>query len=469
MNAFAALQTARGDVMPTLATQDLATWSGGTWTSHPGMETNGVCQDSRSILPGQLYVALRGERFDGHEFIQDAVRNGAVAALVEQGGETRVVNLPCLVVGDAHRALQDIAAGYRRTWEQEWTFGITGSVGKTTCTALLARLLETAGSTSRTLGNYNNHIGVPLSLLAADAEARFSVFEAGMNRPGEIAPLAELISPNAVVMMPVGCAHREQFESEEGIAHEKSELLKRVDPAGFSVLHRDLAWFDLLSAASPARIVSVALNGEADWTVAGTAKETDLLYRGQRMLTVRPSIPADFMIRNILVTVAAAHEAGIPLAPLRPVIEQFVPPGQRWKKQTLRGVEMIDDAYNANPLSMAAALAALEPEPEGRTWAVLGEMAELGEEAEEKHRALGAAFKNLPHHCLAVGPRAEWILDGAREAGVPEERLGYAADRESALHVLRARTSEGDQILLKASRSAGFEHIGTAWKQMEAN
>jgi len=444
--------------------EQLAAWTYGFWTSLPSQGVSGVTQDTRNLSEGDLYVALRGHNFDGHHFLSSAFESGASAALVDVAWvKEHGCDFPCLVVPDTHQALTQLAQNYRSSWSSK-VIGVTGSVGKTTVKELIAQMLATQGRVCLTPGNYNNDIGVPLSILGATGKEDFGVFEIAMNQPGEIGPLTDLVHPRVGVVTPVGSAHVGQFEDEEAVASEKAALVERVDRNGFCVLSADLPWFDLLSSKSAAPVVTVALEGEANWTGRWTDEGFEIRLEDNPVLTCSLPVRAEFMARNVLLATAVACRLGVGVKEMKQAIESFQAPGMRWAQSSIRGIEWINDSYNANPLSMQAALEALDRlSVPGKKWAVLGGMRELGDHEQRAHEELGASLLHYPNHCVAVGACANWIVEGALSAGVPAHRIHLADCHADAVALLRDLVNEGDAVLLKASRAERLEQILDQW------
>ncbi len=454
-----------------LNAKNLACWSGGVWSGRaPAEGASGVAIDTRALQPGELFVALPGSRSDGHSFVGEAFARGAVAALVQAGRLPDAPQSgPLLVVNDPEAALRRLAAGLRAVHPATFV-GITGSVGKTTVKELLASMLETEGPTARTPGNWNNAIGLPLSLLRLHRLHRFGVFELGMNRPGEIGPLSDLLCPHHAVMTPIGPAHLEAFGSVQGIAEEKANLLSRVPADGMAVLWRDDRWFDLLRDACACNVRTVSL-GEpgADWIGQAVGREGLRILeveRGEEVELPCP-VPGAFFQVDLLLAAAMARGLGVDWAQIARAVETYTPVGPRWQTETQAGILFVNDAYNANPTSMAAALRAFGEMPvRGRRWLVLGTMRELGEGSHKFHLEIGRKAAAVPGaYFLATGTQAEAMAEGARAAGLPEDRLVICADAEAAAHRLLQEASRGDAVLLKASRGDALDQVLTIWKQ----
>ena len=247
--------------LPCFTPESLAVWTAGTWEGSP-VPVCGVSNSGQQITPGALYVAIQGERLDGHDFVAQAAQNGAAAAMVRRDWSGRGGRaLPLLRVDDTRAALSAAAAHYRRTW-QTVVAGVTGSVGKTTTKELIAAFFRADGSTAATVGNLNNDLGLPLSLLATSTGVRRGIFELGSNHPGEIGALSRVLQPDAAVVTAVGPVHIEHFGTVEAIASEKADLLRAVPAGGFVVLDADGAQFDYLRSQSRARVVAVSLARE---------------------------------------------------------------------------------------------------------------------------------------------------------------------------------------------------------------
>jgi UDP-N-acetylmuramoyl-tripeptide--D-alanyl-D-alanine ligase len=431
-----------------------------------------VSIDTRTLQAGQLYVAIPGERYDGHEFVEQAFVRGAAAACVASG-KTGVMpaGRALLVVDDTKKALAAMAGGYRRTLAME-TVAVTGSVGKTTVKEMLADMLATGGPTARTRGNWNNDIGLPLSLLATERDARHGVFELGMNHPGELAPLCRLLRPRTGVVTTVGPVHMEFFRSVEEIAREKASILEELPADGLAVLSRDETFFGLLRSHAPCRVVTTSLGGPADFTA------TRMDGPGHRFVVRGPDggegsftigIPGDFIVRDALYAIAVGRSRGLSWETLSETLRNFQPPGMRWRRETFHGVTFINDAYNANPVSMRAALQAFAgEEARGGKWLVLAGMRELGGREQAEHEELGEAVaQGSWEGLICVGPLARGIADGAARAGMPAARIFHCADQAQAAALLTARVRPGDFVLLKASRGEQVETVLEGWKKRQ--
>ncbi|MFG3255861.1 UDP-N-acetylmuramoyl-tripeptide--D-alanyl-D-alanine ligase [Streptomyces sp. NPDC048172] len=431
--------------------------------------TGPVVIDSRQVGPGSLFAAFAGERVDGHDFARGAVESGATAVLA-----TRPVGVPSIVVDDVTAALGALA---RHTVGQLGTrvVALTGSSGKTSTKDLIAQLLERIGPTVWPPGSFNNEIGLPLTALRADADTRHLVLEMGARGIGHIRYLAELTPPRIGVVLNVGTAHIGEFGGREQIAEAKGELvevLPTAEDGGIAVLNAD---DPLVRAMAPRTRARVTLFGEdADADVR--AENVRLTERGTPAFTLHtPTGCGDVTMRlygehhvsNALAAAAVAHELGMPAGDIATALSE-AGTLSRWRMEVTEradGVTVVNDAYNANPDSMRAALRALAAMGSGRrTWAVLGEMAELGDEALAEHDAIGrlAVRLNVSKLVAVGGQEAAWLDMGAKNEGSWGEESVHVSDAEAAVDLLRGELRAGDVVLVKASRSVGLESVAEA-------
>jgi UDP-N-acetylmuramoyl-tripeptide--D-alanyl-D-alanine ligase len=450
---------------------EFAAWTGGDAQALP-TTFRGVTQDTRQVTPGCLYVALRGERFDGHDFVAQAFQKGAVAALVEKAWRApeEAVGWPLIRVSDTRRALAEAA----RAWRLRQTariVGITGSSGKTTVKEMTAALCSGGGPVCATRGNLNNEIGLPLSLLTLGAETVYGIFEVGTNHPGEIAALAEVLRPEIALISSIGCAHIEHFGSQEAIALEKGDLLRALPRSGAAVLCRETACFEHLAACSAAPVVTASLvTREADYYGEPVDLSVGRMRVSERatgeQIELCCGLPGEHNASNLLLAFAAARTAGVPAAAAAEGLARMVLPGMRWAVSERGGVTVVNDAYNANPQSMRAVLSTFMQMPcGGRRIAVLGDMLELGAHAESLHRELGRVVAALaPDEVIGVGQdTSRYVADEAVKCGYPAVRVTCCADAAAAAAAMRGRVRTGDSVLLKASRGMRLEQVLDAW------
>lgn len=433
------------------------------------VEIRGVSIDSRSIKEGELFVALRGDRFDGHDYVPEAIRKGAWGALVERHAlDSKFSSLGglrnILPVEDTLLALQEMAHLHRKKFSIP-VAGITGSNGKTTTKEMLAGILKQKGPVLKNEGNLNNHIGVPLTLLKMAPGHRAAAVEMGMSAPGEIDLLARLVSPDIGVITNIGPAHLEFLGSMDKVAEAKGELLENLKPGGTAVLNADDRYFETLKKKSNTRVLTFGIDARADVHASDIRQEKDhtdftLLADGSRA-TVRLRAVGKYNVYNALAAAAAAIAAGMSVDAVKYGLDDFAPVAMRSEVKSIKGRTVLADYYNANPASMEAALSALISLAAGRkAVAVLGDMLELGNSAVEAHREIGRAAGRLGVKVIiAVGALAEYILKGARAAGIPNDCLFAAGSHAEAADLLTRHSRNGDVVLVKGSRGMKMEKI----------
>ncbi len=415
----------------------------------------GVGIDSRTIGCGNLFVAVTGPRFDGHDYAAAALARGASAVLLERQVSDAA---PALLVEDARMALGRLG----RWWRQQvnpWVVGITGSNGKTTVKQMLHAILSRVADTAATEGNLNNDLGVPLTLCRLRHGQRYAVVEMGANHAGEIASLAALAQPDVAVLTNAGPSHLEGFGSVEGVAHAKGELFQALPAGGVAVINADDAYAGLWrKLAAGRRIIDFGIEHEA--AVRGDVSAADGAMRVEPPagdFTLRLRVPGVHNCRNALAATAAALAFETPLDAIRGGLESFQPAGRRLELHAaIGGARIIDDSYNANPLSLAAAmdvLVAAGDEP----WLVLGDMGELGEQAEALHaeagrRARGCGVRRLFTLGSLSAAAAREFGDGAR----------HFDDVQALIAALRQDLEPGVTVLIKGSRSMGMERVAGA-------
>ena len=438
---------------------------GGTLHGDGSARVSGrVTVDSRTLGAGDLFVALPGERVDGQDFLPEAARAGAAGALVARADDA----LPCVVVADPLAGLGRLAADVhaRLTAGGLRTVGLTGSSGKTSTKDLLGQVLAGAGATVSPPGSYNNDIGLPLTVLDADDRTAYLVLEMGARGPGHIARLCALAPPQVGVVLNVGSAHLGEFGSADGVAQAKGELVEALPAGGTAVLNADDPRVLGMAARTRARVVTTGRRGDADVRAADVVLDEQARARftlaaaGERV-PVALQVVGEHQVANALSAAAAALALGMAPAGVAAGLSAATP-RSRWRMEVTRrpdGVTVVNDAYNANPESMRAALAALVGLPGRRRIAVLGGMAELGPGAPAEHERLGrdAAAADLDV-ILAVGPDAVGIAHGAVAAGRrAREESVHVPDRTAARELLDGLLRPGDVVLVKASRSHGLE------------
>ncbi|MCA0143578.1 UDP-N-acetylmuramoyl-tripeptide--D-alanyl-D-alanine ligase [Blastococcus sp. LR1] len=448
-----------------LTPAEIAEATGGRLEGDAGAAVTGaVTLDSRAVGVGDLFVAVPGERVDGHDFLAAAAAAGAVAALVTRP----VPDLPCVVVDDPVVALGRLASAVhqRLTASGLRTLGITGSSGKTSTKDLLGQVLAAAGPTVSPPGSYNNDIGLPLTVLSADEATRFLVLEMGARGIGHIARLCAVARPQVGVVLNIGSAHLGEFGSADVIAQAKGELVEALPEDGTAVLNADDPRVIGMAPRTAARVLATGRAAEADVRATGvtlddSARARFTLVAAGEEHPVALQVVGEHQVANALSAAGAALAVGMAPAQVAAALSA-AGPRSRWRMELTRrddGVTIVNDAYNANPESMRAALAALAGLPAERRIAVLGGMAELGPDADDEHERLGRdAVAAGVDVVVAVGPDALGIAGGATAAGRREgEESVHVPDRAAGLALLEEVLRPGDVVLVKASRSYGLE------------
>ncbi|ARO14923.1 UDP-N-acetylmuramoyl-tripeptide--D-alanyl-D-alanine ligase [Ketogulonicigenium robustum] len=445
---------------------------------------DGISIDTRTLQPGDLFVALAASR-DGHDFVQAALEKGAAGALVARIPAGVANDAPLLIVDDVLAALEAMGRAARARTKAK-VIAVTGSVGKTSTKDMLRTVLAHFGRTHASEASYNNHWGVPLTLARMPADTEFGVFELGMSHPGEIGPLSRMVQPHVGVITTVAAAHFEAFGSLEGIAHEKAAIFEGLLPKGTAVVNGDLAVTPILVAAAKARGARVVTFGEQG---ADHHRLLDVRVRGGVTVGTGRAWRTPFHLKvnsagrhfavNALAVLAAVSAVGVDRARALVALGDWTPPAGRGMRQVIaldalregRSFELIDDAYNANPTSMAAALDVLAlSEPvdgvgrmmRGRRVAVLGDMLELGPEEMALHAALAdnAALQKADV-VICVGPRMK-----ALHAALPPEDAYWFAAPEDVLPHLNRIADAGDVVLIKGSKGSRVSIIVDALRKL---
>jgi UDP-N-acetylmuramoyl-tripeptide--D-alanyl-D-alanine ligase len=448
--------------MTPLSLAELSAVTGGRLAggADPGAVVTAVVTDSRDARPGSLFVAVAGERVDGHSYAAAAVRSGAVAVLA-----SRAVDVAAVVVPDPVSALGLIARASLDHLPATTVVGVTGSAGKTTTKDVIAALLSPSGPTVAPVGSFNNEIGHPLTVLRADASTRFLVLECSARGIGHIAHLCRIAPPRVGVVLNVGTAHVGVFGGRDAIARAKGELVEALPREGVAILNADDERVAAMASRTAARVVRVGAAGDYRAAevrlVDGRATFTIVTPAGSAPVRLR--LYGEHMIGNALAAAAVAVELGVGLDDVAERLSAATVVS-RWRMEVTDrpdGLTVVNDAYNANPDSVAAALRALGGIAAGRrTWAVLGEMAELGDDAPEAHVAAGRYAASVGvTEVLAVGPAAAGIAEGA---GRGSTRARAVPDVAAALTVLLGEATAGDVVLVKGSRVAGLERVAAA-------
>ncbi|MEV7137705.1 UDP-N-acetylmuramoyl-tripeptide--D-alanyl-D-alanine ligase [Streptomyces tauricus] len=455
--------------MIALSLAEIASVVGGQTHDIPDVSvqvTGQVVRDSREVEPGSLFVAFVGERVDGHDFAADVVAAGAVAVLA-----SRPVGVPAIVVDDVLLALGALARHVVARLGATLV-ALTGSAGKTSTKDLIAQVLRTKAPTVFTPGSLNNEIGLPLTALSATGDTRFLVLEMGARGIGHIRYLADLTPPKIGLVLNVGTAHIGEFGGREQIAQAKGELVEGLPEDGTAVLNADDPLVRAMASRTKARVLLFGESDEADVRaenvrLTGNGQPSFSLHTPTGCSEVTMRLYGEHHVSNALAAAAVAHELGMSADEIATALSE-AGSLSRWRMEVTErpdGVTVVNDAYNANPESMRAALRALAAMGKGRrTWAVLGQMAELGDEALAEHDAVGRLAVRLNvSKLVAVGGReASWLQLGAYNEGSWGEESVHVSDAQSAVDLLRSQLRPGDVVLVKASRSVGLERVAQA-------
>lgn len=435
---------------------------------------DGVSIDSRALVAGDLFVAIRGDRFDGHRFVADAFARGALGAVVDERSAAECSRAPCgadgpalICVEDTTRALQDMAREVRRRSDAK-VVAITGSAGKTTTKEVTAEFLATRHRVYRNKGNLNNHIGLPLSLLELRSRPEVAVVELGMNHPGEIRTLVGVAEPDVRVWTNVGDAHLGFFESADAIADAKAEILEQARPDDVLVANADDPRIVARVGGFGGRLVTFGMAAPAD------VRATSIVVRGLEGTTARVTTPVGELqldtsllglgnLANVLAATAVALQFDVPLAAIATAAAALRPARRRGELVRLPGgLTLIDDSYNSSPAALRLALGTIEAATgSARKLAVLGEMLELGAHATALHEECGAAAAAAGLHLLITvgGAPARAMADAAVRAGMPHASVVHVTSSADAADVAVTRTRPGDLVLVKGSRGIGVDLV----------
>lgn len=425
-----------------------------------------VVIDSREVTPGALFVAMKGERADGHDFAVAAHAAGAGLVLAER----LLPDVPCVIVDDSVTALGRLARYVLSQLPGLTVIGVTGSSGKTSTKDLIAQVLATHGPTVAAPGSHNNEIGLPLTALDADLTTRFLVLEMGARSPGHLSYLCEIARPAIGVVLNVGLAHVGEFGSIEATARAKAELVATLPADGTAVLNADDPHVIGMRSATSARVLTYGAAGAiraVDNRSDDRNRPAFTLVTSHGTAAVRLNLHGEHQVSNALAAAAAASVAGMEPAAIATALSA-AHPASRWRMEVrdrADGVTVINDAYNANPDSMQAALKALAALAGGRrrTWAVLGEMLELGGHSVREHEAIGRLAVRLDvAHLVVVGDGAGPIHQAASQEHSWAGASVCVPDAPAAIALLRRELAPGDVVLVKASRGIGLERVADA-------
>ncbi|WP_371496540.1 UDP-N-acetylmuramoyl-tripeptide--D-alanyl-D-alanine ligase [Kitasatospora sp. NBC_00374] len=433
--------------------------------------TGAVVVDSRLVEPGGLFAAVLGEHVDGHDYAERAIADGAVAVLA-----SRPVGVPAILVDDVVQALGRLARGVVERARDTAFVALTGSAGKTSTKDLIGQLLQRRGETVFPPGSFNNEIGMPLTALRITGSTRHLVLEMGARGKGHIDYLTGIVPPTVGVVLNVGTAHVGEFGSKQAIAEAKGELVEALTSEGVAILNADDPLVRAMAERTKARVVFFGESRDAEIRAEGvrlddTGRPSFTLVTPAGSAAVKLRLYGEHHVSNALAAAAVAVELGMSVDDAAEALSE-AGALSRWRMEVVDradGVTVVNDAYNANPDSMRAALRALAtmagrgPERR-RTWAVLGEMRELGEESLDEHDAIGRLAVRLDvTKLVAVGGREAACMElGARNEGSWGEESVLVSDADAAVELLRSQLQPGDVVLVKASRSVGLEKVAEA-------
>ena len=429
----------------------------------------GYSIDSRAVQAGELFFAVKGERLDGHDFVDAARARGVVGAVVRKDQWPRYLDhMGLLAVDDTLVALQTLATAVRKLWGKTG-IGITGSMGKTTTKEAVAQLLSTKYRVHRTKGNFNNHFGLPLGLLTLEPEYDLAVVEMGMNHTGEIAALAKIAEPNDGLITNVGPVHLEFFDSVAGIARAKYELIESLPATGTAFLNADDEYVSQFGRNFKGKVVLFGLSAMADVRAENIqplrAEGTlfDLISGGGLRQPVHSPLLGQHNVYNVLAGAAVALEYGVTPSEIAEALPAMAAADKRGEVVRLGNITAINDCYNSNPNALNTMVDTLAAMPAKRRIVVAGEMLELGSEGEELHRRCGRHIaKKAIDVLLGVRGLASATVEAARNAGI---RAEFLATPEDAGEWLARETRDGDVVLLKASRGVKLEKALETWKE----
>ena len=447
----------------------------------------GYSIDSRTVRPGELFFAVKGERLDGHDFVEQALSRGAIGAVVRKDQLSRYSNpAGLLAVDDTLVALQTLATAVRKIWGKT-AIGVTGSMGKTTTKEAMAHLLAVKYRVHRTKGNFNNHFGLPLGLLTLEPEYDLAVVEMGMSHPGEIAALARIALPNQAVVTNVAPVHLESFDSIAGIARAKYELIEALPHGGTAVLNaddeyvcqfgRDFKGKVVMFGLKPTACIPADVRAENIEVLGSEGTRFDLVSREVRQ-PVQSRLLGTHNVYNVLAAAAIALEHGITPSEIAAALPSLQPADKRGQVVQLGNITVLYDCYNSSPKALMAAVDTLAAMLARRRIVVAGEMLELGATGEQLHRecgryiarnaagnAAGSGAGSKIDFLLGVRGLAKPLVEAARGAGMKAE---FVATPEEAGEWLARETREGDVVLLKASRGVKLEKALETWQRARA-
>lgn len=444
-----------------------------------GILVPGLTIDSRKVNPGDVYIAIKGDKFDGHDFLNECVKKGAAVLIVSRTPANLNVHMApisgIITVKDTKKALADLAGYYRQKYGSKMSVvGVCGSSGKTSVKEMTAQILGLAGPTVHSLGNYNNEIGCPLSLLRISPHHEFGVFEIGSSAVGEVKRLSAIVQPRVAIVTNILLEHTETFGTIEQIAEGESEIFSGLDSGGVAVIPRDDPHYDYLKSRVPQSCTIKSFGFSEDATVMiqdfsawpGPLK-FKLLHRdsgGKVLNSLNCTLPVIGRVNaiNAAAAAAAALALGVQEYKIQQALAQYKPPGMRLQVYQLRGgITLVNDSYNANPGSMRSAIESLvESYPDRKKCLIVGDMLELGEISRKEHYELGKFIAQKPlTGVVAYGSQSRFIFDGAKDSMMNESSLSHCSDPETLFKKSESLLAPETVIFFKASRGMKLEQV----------
>ena len=442
-----------------LRAKDIAFFANGRLNKNTDEKILNITTDTREIKKGSLFIALKGENFDGHSFLEEAFKKGAAAAVSEIESEL-CDKYPIILVDSTYKALLDIAKGYRQSLDLK-AVAVTGSVGKTTTKDMIYEVLKTEYQTYKTQGNLNNHIGVPKTIFSLDENTKMAVIEMGMNHFNEISPLTKTALPDMAVITGIGVSHIENLGSRENILKAKLEVLEGMNKNAPVIINSDNDLLGEIKALDEHKIIRCAVYDNTADVKAENLKETDgksqfeVFYKGQKLFDATLNVMGEHNVIDALLAVAVGINAGIDAENIKKGLYNFTPSGMRQIITVKNNITFIEDCYNASPDSMRASLLVLSKHS-GRKIAVLGDMFELGEHAKAAHLEVAEFAKNKCDVLFTCGENSKLMHNVFKEA---QKESFHFENKEKLSKALLETLKEGDSVLFKASHGMHFEKI----------
>lgn len=449
---------------------------GKLWNDGKGNKiiARGVSIDSRTIQKGNLFVAIPGERFDGHQFVSDAAKKGAGVVIISKEKEDQVTpkefkSIPIVIVEDTKKALREIASWHRNKFDPS-TVAVTGTNGKTTTKEMIAEVLASKFKVLKSIKSYNNLIGVPLTLFELDTDTQVLVLELGMSNLGEIGILAESAKPDIGVITNIGPAHLESMESLEKIAQAKFELLDHMPSPHTAVLNTDDEFLAKRIKEGKEKTISFGIQNKADFQATGLiiSDEGYIGFKVNGKLPINLKLLGEHNVYNALAAFAVGSLLGVDEIKIKESLERYTPSELRMELVQIGSIRIINDTYNANPISMAKALETLKQiKSQGRKIAVLGDMLELGEKTQDYHFEIGESVAESGIDLLlTVGKLSFAIGQGAKKQGMSPEKIHAFDDNQKISSYLFENLKAGDLVLIKGSRKMKLEEVVLSLKSL---